>query len=78
VAAILANTEDVDGRAVKTTIGELLQAEFTNISENLHEDSDILDHDAEKPQNSPNDTTTDYATVRNWHAVQSGQITYPL
>jgi len=52
VAAIFANTKDIDGRVMKTTIGELLQAEFTNISENLHEDDDILDHDAKKPQNS--------------------------
>jgi len=28
VATILANTEDVDGRAVKTTIGGILRAEI--------------------------------------------------
>lgn len=79
VAGILANTEDIDGRAVKTTIRELLLTEFTNISENLHEDSDTLDNDAEKPQNSPNGTT-----VRLRHGQklargpELGQVTYSL
>ena len=57
MAGILANTEDVEGRAVKTTVGELLPAEFTNISEDLHEEFDTLENDAEKPQNSPNGAT---------------------